>query len=217
MSFDNVNIKELLKNGKKISNFDILTQILSPISLKYKTKLYGDNEDNETTNNIMEIVNGEYKRGQMEKSVLGSSTKGIIHRIFNDYGHQKAAQFIDDLQNIITEYMTTSSYSVGISDLIADRKTQDSIATAITSQKQQVQSLIDQVHLGIFENTTANTNLLEFETQVNNILNKATEQAGKIGRKSLDKNNRFLMIVESGSKGSLINIFNDFLFGSNKC
>ena len=206
MSFDNVNIKELLKNGKKISNFDILTQILSPISLKYKTKLYGDNEDNETTNNIMEIVNGEYKRGQMEKSVLGSSTKGIIHRIFNDYGHQKAAQFIDDLQNIITEYMTTSSYSVGISDLIADRKTQDSIATAITSQKQQVQSLIDQVHLGIFENTTANTNLLEFETQVNNILNKATEQAGKIGRKSLDKNNRFLMIVESGSKGSLINI-----------
>ena len=132
--------------------------------------------------------------------------KGIIHRIFNDYGHQKAAQFIDDLQNIITEYMTTSSYSVGISDLIADRKTQDSIATAITSQKQQVQSLIDQVHLGIFENTTANTNLLEFETQVNNILNKATEQAGKIGRKSLDKNNRFLMIVESGSKGSLINI-----------
>ena len=102
--------------------------------------------------------------------------------------------------------MTTSSYSVGISDLIADRQTQDSIATAITSQKQQVQSLIDQVHLGIFENTTANTNLLEFETQVNNILNKATEQAGKIGRKSLDKNNRFLMIVESGSKGSLINI-----------
>ena len=43
MSFDNANIKELLKNGKKISNFDNLTQILSPISLKYKTKLY-DNE-----------------------------------------------------------------------------------------------------------------------------------------------------------------------------
>ena len=108
MNYNDVNIKELMKNGKKISNFDILSQILSPISLKYKTKLYGDNEDNETTNNIMEIVNGKYKRGQMEKSVLGSSTKGIIHRIFNDYGHQKAAQFIDDLKNIITEYMTTS-------------------------------------------------------------------------------------------------------------
>lgn len=206
MNFKDINTKTLFENGKKVKNFDILSQILSPISLKYKTKLYGDDEDNETTNNIMEIENGKYIRGQMEKSVLGSSTKGIIHRIFNDYGHQKAAQFIDDLQNVVTEYMTGSSYSVGISDLIADRKTQDSIVTAITSQKQQVQSLIDQVHLGIFENTTANSNLLEFETQVNNVLNKATEQAGKIGRKSLDKNNRFLMIVESGSKGSLINI-----------
>ena len=55
MNYNDVNIKELMKNGKKISNFDILSQILSPISLKYKTKLYGDNEDNETTNNIIKI------------------------------------------------------------------------------------------------------------------------------------------------------------------
>jgi intein/homing endonuclease len=41
---------------------------------------------------------------------------------------------------------------------------------------------------------------------VNNILNKATEQSGKIGRTSLSPTNRFLMIVNSGSKGSLINI-----------
>jgi intein/homing endonuclease len=37
-------------------------------------------------------------------------------------------------------------------------------------------------------------------------LNKATEQSGKIGRTSLSKDNRFLMIVTSGSKGSLVNI-----------
>ena len=47
---------------------------------------------------------------------------------------------------------------------------------------------------------------MDFETRVNNILNKATEQAGKIGRNSLSKSNRFLMIVNSGSKGSPINI-----------
>jgi len=206
MMFKHVDTKKLFEKGNKINNFDILSQILKPITLKNKTKLFDNDEDPQTSNNILEIVNGVYKRGQLEKSMLGSSTKGIIHRIFNDYGHKQAAQFIDDLQNVITEYMTSSSYSVGISDLIADRKTQDSITQAITSQKQQVYSLIDKLHLGIFDNTSANSNLVEFETQVNNILNKATEQAGKIGRKSLDKNNRFLMIVESGAKGSLINI-----------
>ena len=57
---------------------------------------------------------------------------------------------------------------------------------------------------------TSTTNIVEFETSINNVLNKATEQSGKIGRKSLSKNNRFLMIVNSGSKGSLINFLTFF-------
>ena len=48
--------------------------------------------------------------------------------------------------------------------------------------------------------------MLNLKQNVNNILNEATNQAGKIGRKSLSKTNRFLMIVNSGSKGTLINI-----------
>ena len=196
-----------LRGKKKITNFDVLSQIMKPISMKYKTKLFEeDTEEYKTSNNVLEISAGKYIRGQMEKSVLSSTTKGIVHRIFNDYGQHAAADFIDDLQNIITEYMKSSAFSVGISDLIADRKTQTQIIDTIVKQKIDVQSLIDKVHLGIFENNTANTNAVEFETNVNNILNKATEQAGKIGRKSLSADNRFLMIVSSGSKGSLINI-----------
>ena len=206
MRYSNVDINRLRENGDKISSFDILSQILPPITLKRKTKLYDEDEDYSTSNNILEIRNGKYIRGQMEKSVLGSTTNGIIHRICNDYGNMRATEYIDDMQNIITEYMKNSAFSVGISDLIADRKTQDSIIQAILTQKQEVQSIIEKLHLGIFENNTSTTNMTAFESSINNVLNKATEQAGKIGRKSLSKNNRFLMIVNSGSKGSLINI-----------
>jgi len=204
MMFPKVNVEGL--KGKTLTNFDVLSQILSPLTMKYKTKLFEEDEDYNTSNNVLEIRNGQYIRGQLEKSVLSSTTKGIIHRIFNDFGNMAAADFIDDLQNVITEYMKSSSFSVGISDLIANKQTQEKIIQVISAQKQEVQSLIDKVHLGIFENSSANTNFAEFEQNVNNILNKATEQSGKIGRKSLSKDNRFLMIVESGSKGSLINI-----------
>jgi DNA-directed RNA polymerase II subunit RPB1 len=102
--------------------------------------------------------------------------------------------------------MKSSSFSVGISDLIADKKTQESIIIVIDEQKTSVQKLIDKVHLGVFENNTAHSNMKEFETQVNNILNKATEASGNKGRKSLSKENRFVMIVASGSKGSALNI-----------
>lgn len=206
MMYPRVNTEELNKKDV-ITSFDVLSQILPPVTLKYTTKLYqNDSEDYATSNNVMEIYNGKYLRGQIEKSVLGSTTKGIIHRVYNDYGNMAAAGFIDDLQNVITEYMKTSSFSVGISDLIANKKTQDAIIQIITAQKQEAQGLIDNIHLGTFENNTAQTNLNYFEQSINNVLNKATEQAGNAGVKSLGKQNRFVMIVDSGSKGTSLNI-----------
>ena len=198
-------LREAIKDDT-VSTFDVLSQIISPITLKYKTKLFEEEEDQKLSNNVLEIRNGKYIRGQIEKGVLGASTKGIIHRICNDYGNMAAASFIDDIQNIVTEYMKSSSFSVGISDLIANKKTQESILQIIHEKKHEVQSVIDKVHLGIFENNTSSTNMKEFETKVNNLLNKATDLSGKEGRKSLSKQNRFLMIVNSGSKGSLVNI-----------
>lgn len=205
MMFKNVDMSKF-KDLKKIKSFEILSQILPPMTLKYKTKLFEDGEEPSTSNNVLEIKNGEYIRGQIEKSVFGSGTKGIIHRICNDFGNTAAAEFIDNLQNIITEYMKTSSFSVGISDLISDKKTTTEIIQIINSKKLEAQSVIQEVHLGIFNNNTANSNMVEFENRVNNILNSATEQSGKVGRKSLNKQNRFVMIVNSGSKGSVLNI-----------
>jgi DNA-directed RNA polymerase II subunit RPB1 len=77
----------------------------------------------------------------MDKGVLGSGTKGIIHRVCNDYGNMAAAQFIDDLQNIVTEYMKQSAFSVGISDLITDNKTNEKIVSIITDKKKDVKNL----------------------------------------------------------------------------
>jgi DNA-directed RNA polymerase II subunit RPB1 len=102
--------------------------------------------------------------------------------------------------------MKSSSFSVGISDLISDAKTNNAIVEVITKKKTDVKNLIDQTQLGIFENNTGKTNVEEFETQVNNILNKASSEAGKIGLESLDKDNRFVVMVNAGSKGSDLNI-----------
>jgi DNA-directed RNA polymerase II subunit RPB1 len=205
MMYPNVDV-EALKGKKELTSFDVISQILPPITMSYQTKLWEEGEDYGTSNNVLEIRKGKYVRGQMEKSVLGSSSKGMIHRVYNDYGNMAAANFIDNIQNIITEYMKSSSFSVGISDLIADKETAKKIIQAIDVQKLEVQSLINKVHLGIFENNTASSNNVEFETQVGNLLNEATNQAGKKARESLSKDNRFLMIVNSGSKGTLINI-----------
>lgn len=207
MMFNRINEFDLLNKGEVISNFDILSQIMPPLSLKYKTKTFNDDKDNfQTSNSVIEIKKGKYVRGQMDKSVLGGASKGLLQRICNDFGNMKSSNFIDDLQNIITEYMVSASFSVGISDLISNEKTKQSIIQTITSKKIDVKNLIDQTQFGTFENNTGKTNEEEFETRVNNILNQATSESGKTGLKSLDKNNRFVTMVNAGSKGSDLNI-----------
>ena len=207
MGYSNIDMNELLSNSKtSITSFDILSQITPPISLKYKTKLFEDNEDASISNNVLEITNGKYLRGQADKGVFGSGTKGILNRVCNDFGNMACSNYIDDLQQIITEYMKTSSYSVGISDLVSDRQTTERVLRVIMDKMEDVKNIIDKVHLGILENNSGKTNAQEFEIQVGNVLNNATSETGKIGVKSLDASNRFVKIVKSGSKGSMLNI-----------
>ena len=90
-------------------------------------------------------------RGQFDKKSLGTTSKGLIQTIFNDFGYKASADFIDDLQDIVTEYMKLSSYSVGISDLIANEITNNKINDI--NEMKESQKSIDQMHTGAFENT----------------------------------------------------------------
>jgi len=205
MTYNNVDVAKLLEK-ETITSYDILSQIMPKLSLKYKNKLYKEGESFETSKNVLEINDGEYIRGHMDKGVLGSGSKGILHRVCNDYGNMSCASFVDNFQNVITDYMKTSSFSVGISDLISNEETKQSIEQVIREKKNDVNHLIEQMHIGLFNNETGKSNKDEFETRVNNILNQASSQAGKIGRNNLGKDNRFVIMVNAGSKGSDLNI-----------
>ena len=210
MMFDRVN-PAALTGGRtvndRISNFEVLSQILPPLSIKVKNKQFdGEKENIAESNNVVEIKDGHYLRGQMDKGILGSGTKGLIHRVCNSFGNMASAKFIDDLQNIVTEYMKQSAFSVGISDLITSATTNAKIISIITDKKVDVKNLIDQVQVGVFENNSGKTNEEEFETKINNILGKAQSEAGREALKNLSKDNRFVIMFNAGSKGTEINI-----------
>ena len=196
----------VFQKKNNITNFEILSQIMPPLTLKYKTELFNDGDNYNKSNNVLEIENGVIRRGQIEKKVFGSGTKGLLQRICNDFGNIACSNFIDNIQNIVTEYMKTSGYSVGISDLISNEETKQKINEVIYDKKKSVKNILDEIQLGVFQNDSGKPNVEEFETQVNNILNQATSQAGKIGLNSLNKTNRFVSMVNAGSKGSELNI-----------
>ena len=197
---------QLKENKNMLNGHDILSHILLNVSLKYKTSKFKEGDNFETSKNVLEINNGKFIRGVLDKKILGGATSGLIHRIFNDNGNLHARDFIDNLQNIVTNFMHVDGYSVGISDLISNKETDKKIKTLLDKHKLDVDSLINNTHLSVFKNLTGRSNHEEFENQVNKILNDAGSEAGKIGRQSLSQDNRFVIMVNAGSKGSDLNI-----------
>ena len=66
----------------------------------------------------IQIENGLHMGGIIDKSSLGSSSLSLIKCIFDDYGAQRAAQFIDECQFLANRYMLYTGYSIGIDDCV---------------------------------------------------------------------------------------------------
>ena len=91
--------------------------------------------------------------------------------------------------------------------MIADEETNEKIRDVIDENKMNIEKIIQEFHLNIFENFSGKTNKEYFENKVNSLLNKTLSQTSNIGLKNLDQKNRVTNMVNSGSKGKSTNKF----------
>jgi DNA-directed RNA polymerase II subunit RPB1 len=156
--------------------------------------------------NIIKITSGIIQQGTFDKDIFTKTSVGLIHTICNDMGTERAKDFIDDLQKIITFFILNEGFSVGISDMIPDKDTTEKMKDIITKKKKEIDETMQEIHLNIFENMTGQSNKEHFEGKVNALLNETINQTGKIGLSTLDEKNRLTTMVNSGSKGKPTNI-----------
>ena len=97
-------------------------------------------------------------------------------------------------------------FSVGISDLIANDVAKESMGKVLAEKQRKVTELIQEVHRGKLKNDSGKPDSVEFELQVNKHLNAAVSDAGKIGIRELPYSNRMTALINSGSKGSVLNM-----------
>jgi DNA-directed RNA polymerase II subunit RPB1 len=174
----------------------VLSQLLPPINL----------EMNNSSKRKVVIRDGEILEGQFDKGIFSKASKGIIHMTYKDYGSKETVDMIDALQNTMEQFLVYNGFSVGISDLIADASTKEEMNKKIKDTKSDVETLLLQIHQDLFDNNTGKSNQAEFEDKVFGTLNKATEDAGESGQRSLANENRMTAMVRAGSKGGPINI-----------
>ena len=143
-----------MKEGNKIelwSGHAILSYIIPKnINLTMPNSSYDNYKDADVSNsteqiknitkhnnqiNIVEIVSGIIKKGTLDKNLFTKTSKGLIHTIYNDIDDIRANHFINDLQKIVSYILLIEGFSVGISDMIADKTTNNKIKEIIKDRK----------------------------------------------------------------------------------
>lgn len=192
---------------QKWSGRQLLSTIIPKnINIEMANSSY-DEDKPDKDENFVTIRNGEILGGVIDKTVYQSRTKGLVHSIFNENGPMEAKKFFDNTQLTICDWLVQSGFSVGISDLIIDAKTNQAMNNEIQKMKQQVYDIIQDIHINKFENTSIKNNNDYFEDKVQGILSKATDHAGKIGMNTVnDLHNRMMNMIKSKSKGKITNV-----------
>lgn len=199
------------KNGvvRKWTGHQLLSTIIpEKINLHDKTDRYDENKSKEENFNFhINIKNGEISSGAFHKDVYQARSQGIVHQVYNEYGPEETKHLLDNTQKLICSWLVYNGFSVGVSDMVIDGKTEDKFKEITHEMKRKAYEIINEVHTGNFKNETAETNQVHFEEQVNKILNKAISQIGKAGLSQIDeRTNRLMNMINSKSKGNTLNV-----------
>jgi len=179
-----------IRQNKALSGQDVISSTLPAIDFAGKVK----------------VKNGKLVKGILNKSSFASTTEGLVHMLYSDFGPDRAGQFINDIQNIVTKYNLFTGFSVGPSDLATNKETDELIKRTLAEGRQKVSDILSDVHAGRFLNGSGRPDGEELENQILNTLKAIASSIGDESMKSLPTKNRMVQMVDSGAKGSSLNI-----------
>jgi len=203
-------IPAILKPRPLWTGKQLFTLILPNVNLNAYSSIHDDkvkeDHDISSTDSKVIIDQGVLLCGIADKRILGTGGGSLMHIICNEYGVERGTWFLNYCQRVINYWLLQRGFSIGIGDTIADKRTMEQIEQSISTAQSLVRELVKDAHDGKLEPEPGRTIQQSFENKVNEVLNKARDEAGNNAQKSLDVHNNVKAMVTAGSKGSYINI-----------
>lgn len=142
----------------------------------------------------VKIVNGVMIKGRLTKAHLGAAHKSIIQAIHNDYGKDRASDFINDSNFVFNRWLRDRPLTVGINDCFFNNPdVQESINRDVRSKMLQVEAM------GYEPDDPVE--LQRYEDDIKALVN-ITEVIGKRVLDELDDDNGLIIMARSGGKGN---------------
>jgi DNA-directed RNA polymerase II subunit RPB1 len=173
--------------NKNLFNGRVLFSILLPEDFQFRSRNGACKEEPEVI-----IENGILIAGTVDKKIVGRSHGSIIHRLYKEYGCDRAAEFLSAVQFLVNRWLTYRGCSVGVADFLISEDNDRGVHVAIQKAYIEVQTIEE----------SDDPELMK-EFRINSALNNRGQSLAING---LCANNRLEVMIESGSKGSRMNI-----------
>ena len=147
--------------------------------------------------------------GRLSKKTYQDMTNGIVHSTLNDHGKEVTRSLFDNTQRLICDWLVYNGFSVGVSDLMLNSSTKEVISNALDGIETDVAEFTNKIYAGELNNTLMmnNSEFIEMEMQkMMSSNNKKVEVAVYSDPNITSKDNRMLSMVNSRSKGNVINV-----------
>jgi DNA-directed RNA polymerase II subunit RPB1 len=147
----------------------------------------------DTTEPEVVIREGILLSGVLCSQLLGARANSIIQILNKEYGWRVASDFISNLQFLVNLWLSRFGFSVGIEDCLLRDRT-------------EIEATIAQMGLETTAIETTEPDAEIREERIITVLNSLTNIGHRLYAKQIDRSNRLLQMVVSGSKGNLNNI-----------
>ena len=144
------------------------------------------------------ILNGHLLYGQLTKSLLGSSTGGIIDNLYRMSGVKTTVEYMSNVQQLVNPWLMNKGFSVSLRDAVISHEGQRKIAEHVAIARSNIETIVG---------ASLPASLMDLaEGTISSMVNKIMLQTGTIARKYMPSDSSIATMVDAGSKGTPLNI-----------
>jgi len=148
-----------------------------------------------------EIVDGQLTVGKLDKSTLSKVKNSIIHFIWDKYGPTKTRKFIDDSQRLVLAFLAHRGFTIGFGDTMSTDQVYELVKQMTNNKINEYNVLLTQ-----YENDIDQLDPSIVENILRSDLNAFSVDIGNTVSKTLDNKNNLFVMMDSKSKGSIMNV-----------